>query len=150
MISIIVAVNNVNTIGLNGSMPWRNAEDLRHFRDTTMHKTVVMGRKTIEGLPKILDGRHVVMVSRFESGQDVINDFDEFLKKHEKTDEEVFIAGGGEIYRKSISYASKLYVSRINDDTHGDTTFPEIDPRLFDLIETIPYETFNLEIYERK
>lgn len=150
MITLIVAVNNKNTIGLKGTMPWHNREDLQHFKNVTMGKKVVMGSRTIVGLPKPLEGRHVLMVSSRAKGEDVIHDFEAFLKEHETSEEDIIIAGGGQIYKQAQPYAKTILLSKIDDDTEGDTFF---DPSLlegFKLKIEVPFSTFNLLHYERE
>lgn len=150
MLSIIVAINKNNCIGLNGTMPWKNPEDLKHFKNTTMDHVVVMGRKTFEGLPKLLEGRDIKIVSRSNSGDNYIDDFETFLIQNKDSENEIFIAGGGEVYRQSLAYVNRIYLSIIEDDTIGDTYFPEISSEDFKLVERKQFETFELQIHERK
>lgn len=150
MISLIVAVNKNGTIGLYGSMPWRNKEDLQHFRNTTMGKTVVMGRKTVDGLPKKLDGRRILTVSKNLTGHSVIQDFESFLKDHANDTEEIFVAGGGLIYKQAFPYANRVYLSIIEDDTIGDTFFDLEKLNEFKLIKETKYDTFILKEFERE
>lgn len=149
MITLVLAMNKKRTIGLNGVMPWRNAEDLKFFRRLTMNQEIVMGRKTVEGLPKTLDGRHIHTVTRNPEIKQSIQDFEQYLIDHQDTKEQILILGGGEIYKQALPYAHKIYLSVIDDETVGDTFFPELDPKAFRRTEKIPFETFVLEIYER-
>lgn len=144
MLILIAAVNKKNTLGLDGSMPWHCPEDWKFFKRMTMGQKLIMGRKTYQGLPKVLKGRDILQVSRKEGP---IHDLDSYLKDY-KNEQDLFIAGGGEIYNMAMPYADKIYLSIINDDTMGDTFFPEI-PSAFKLKDKIPFETFVLEIYER-
>lgn len=147
MITLIAAMNKHRTLGLNGTMPWRNREDLQHFKDYTMNKTVVMGRVTYEGLPKKLEGRNIFVVSRDEKYD--IQDLKRYLEGH--FDEEIVVAGGGEIYKEAIQFADKLVISIIHDnDVIGDTFFPEIDLTVFNKTKSVRFKTFTLEIYKRK
>lgn len=149
MLTLIVAINQNGTIGLNGTMPWHNREDLQHFKTTTMGKTVVMGRKTIAGLPGSLPGRKVLMVSNTEKGPDVIADYEAFLREHANSNKDIFIAGGGQVYAQAIPYARKVLVSIINDTTQGDTHFPKAWLNDFKLTDTKAFTTFTLQTYER-
>lgn len=147
MITLIAAMNKHRTLGLNGTMPWRNREDLQHFKDYTMNKTVVMGRVTYEGLPKKLEGRNIFVVSRDEKYD--IQDLKRYLEGD--FDEEIVVAGGGEIYKEAIQFADKLVISIIHDnDVIGDTFFPEIDLTVFNKVKSVKFKTFTLEIYKRK
>lgn len=147
MITLIAAMNKHRTIGLDGEMPWRNPEDLKHFKEYTMGKTVVMGRVTYEGLPKALNGRHLKVVSK--DPQYDIDDLNKYLK--ETHDEEVIIAGGGQIYDLALEHADRLVISIIHDnEVIGDTFFPTINEADFELISETIHNTFTLKVYERK
>ena len=140
MITLIAAMNNKRTIGLKGKMPWHNPEDLKHFRNYTMGKTLFMGRKTYESLPNKLKGRNIKVVSNTLDGG--VKNFPDILKQG--FDEEVIIAGGGEIYKLSLPYADKIVLSIIHDnDVLGDTFFLKI-PSSFKLTEETVYDTFTL------
>lgn len=133
MISIIGAMDRNRNIGLNGDMPWGTTmkSDLERFKELTMDKTIVMGRKTFESLPGILPFRaHVVLttqdlvvrspfVSMYKSVEDV-------LKLIEFEDKETFIIGGAQIYEQFMPYADKIYLTKIRANLEGDTKFPAI------------------------
>lgn len=145
MLIMVAAVNKTNTLGFEGTMPWHCPEDLKFFKRITMDQTLIMGRKTYEGLPKVLKGRNILQVSR-RNGD--INDLDNYLKEHQDTKPDIYVAGGGEVYKAAMPYTQKIYLSRINNDVLGDTFFPEISSD-FNLSNTVQFETFILEIYER-
>lgn len=145
MLAIVAAINSKGTLGLDGVMPWHCPEDLKFFKRLTMGSTLLMGRKTFDGLPKVLKGRNILKVSRHEGD---VNDLQSFLVEHKDSVETIFVAGGGQIYAESMPFVTKIYLSIINDNVVGDTFFPEIDDS-FKLSETIPFETFTLKIYER-
>ena len=148
MIILIAAMNNKRTIGLDGSMPWHNPEDLKHFRKTTLNNKLIMGRKTYEGLPKKLDKRDIYVVSRNLDLPNTIHNLQDYLENVDASDS-IYVAGGGEIYRESMKYADKILLSIIEDDTLGDTFFPEIDESKFKLVSTDIFDTFRLNTYER-
>lgn len=152
MIALIAAVNEKNTLGLNGKMPWHVPEDLKFFRQTTLNQKLAMGRKTFDGLPKHLDQRDIYVVTRQENAQyeHVVHDFPKFLETYKESSETLYVAGGGELYAQAIGFADTLIISRIPNDVLGDTFFPTIDPEQFECVETIQKETFQIEIYERK
>lgn len=151
MFILIAAVNQVGTIGLEGSMPWHNPEDFKHFKATTMGHRVVMGRKTFEGIPNGLPGREVLCVSRSKQNNvETILDFEAFLKEHATTPESIFIAGGADIYAQALPYASKILLSIIHDNhVMGDTFFPKYDEANFPIKNIKSFETFTLEERER-
>lgn len=133
MISLIAAMDRNRNIGLNGDMPWGSTmkSDLARFKELTMDKTIVMGRKTFESLPGILPFRaHVVLtrqdlavrspfVTMYKSVEDV-------LKLIEFEGEETFIIGGAQIYEMFLPYANKIYLTKILANLDGDTKFPTI------------------------
>lgn len=141
----IVAVNNKGFIGKDGNLMWRNKEDLEHFKEVTMWNALVVGRKTLDTLPKVVnEGRILIPVSR--SGNSVEEALNIASEKANKNT--IFVIGGAEIYRETEKYTDFIILSRINDDQEGDATF-EI-PTGFVLEMTEEYETFTLEIYARE
>ena len=127
MISLIVAHSRNYVIGKDNKMPWHLPADLRYFKETTLGKTVVMGRKTFESIGKALPGRkNVVITSQANfkaSNCEVLSSFEEALQL--ATKEEIFIIGGATIYRQAIDYADFLYITFIDEQLEGDAFFPE-------------------------
>jgi len=129
-ISLIVAKANNNVIGKNNQLIWHLPADLKHFKTITMGHTVVMGRKTYESMMKPLPGRTNVVITRQENyhpEEVIIKPSLEDALKDLKV-EEVFIIGGGEIFKQAMALANKLYITEIHADFEGDTFFPEINP----------------------
>ena len=150
MITCIAAMNKYGTIGLDGSMPWHAPEDLKAFKNYTMGKTLIMGRKTFEGLPKKLVGRNILKVSRNKTDDSTITDFETYLKEHVDINEEIVVAGGGEIYKMALPYAKRLVLSYIhNNDVKGDTFFPDFNVSEFNIVKRTEYKTFTQIIYEK-
>ena len=134
-IAIIAAVAKNGVIGMEGSLPWRIKADMRHFRKLTMGKPVIMGRKTFESLGRVLDGRDVVVVTRqadFSApGAFVSESLEAALMLAQKLAAgrgaaEIFVGGGGEIYREALPLAERLYLTEVAAEPSGDTLFPEI------------------------
>ena len=131
-ISIIVAVAPGNAIGRKGDLLFHISADLRRFKEITMGHPIIMGRKTFESFPKgSLPGRQNIVITRqsdyTREGITVVGSFADALTAANDVDE-VFVIGGGEIYREAIKSASKLYLTEIDasvDD--ADTFFPTID-----------------------
>lgn len=161
MISIIVAVSEDWGIGKNNELLWQISEDLKRFKRLTTGNTVIMGKKTWESLPrKPLPGRKNIVLT--DDPQETIADavtaysIEDALSKCEKT-EEIFIMGGGSIYRQFMIIADKLYITHVHKKAPADIYFPEIDLKIwkvtgreeFPASETnaIPY---TYTIYERK
>ena len=130
MISVIVAVAKNGVIGCRGGMPWHISEDLRYFKRVTTGHPVVMGRRTFESLGRPLPGRTNVVVTRNPSwsaeGVRVADSIDRAVAMF-PPDEEVFVIGGGEIYRQAMPLADKLYLTRIDAAFEGDTFLPARD-----------------------
>jgi len=131
-ISIIVAVDKNNGIGRNGDQLAYISGDLKRFKALTTGHTIVMGRKTFEALPKgALPNRRNVVITRKKDfhpeGCDVYHSVEDVLKTL-GNDDEVFIIGGGEIYKAFLPYTQKIYLTVIEHEFEGvDTFFPEIN-----------------------
>lgn len=131
-ISIIVAMAQNRTIGINNTLPWRCPEDLRHFKALTMGHHMIMGRKTFDSIGKPLPGRTTVVVTRNTRLQ-----IDGCIIAHSLQqaiaacagDNEIFIVGGAELYAQALPLANKLYVTEIRQDIQGDAHFPEFDKK---------------------
>ena len=139
-ISIIVATAQGNAIGRKGDLLFHISADLRRFKEITMGHPIIMGRKTFESFPKgPLPGRQNIVITRqsdyHHDGITVVGSFSSALAAANDADE-VFVIGGGEIYREAINRASKLYLTEIDatvDD--ADTFFPTIDSHQWQITE---------------
>lgn len=136
MLSISVAISENNIIGGDNTLLWRIPEDLGRFKENTMNHTIIMGRKTFESLPKVLPGRHHVILTRDKTyavdSKDVtiVHSLEEILGNYNNIEEEVFIIGGGELYNLTFPYCKKIYLTKIKKCfENGDTYFPDIDYR---------------------
>lgn len=131
MISIIAAVAQNGVIGGKNQMPWHISEDLKRFKAITSGHPVVMGRKTFESLGRALPNRRNVVITRnpdySAEGAEIVASLTDALSLF-CSDEEVFIIGGGEIYRQAMPMADRMYLTYICSDYDGDTLFPEFDP----------------------
>jgi dihydrofolate reductase len=129
-LSIIVAMAKNRTIGVNNTLPWRCPEDLKHFKTLTMGHHMIMGRKTFDSIGKPLPGRTTVVVTRNYDlkieGCTIAHSLQEAISICAK-DEEIFVVGGAELYRKAISLVDTLYITEIQQDVEGDAHFPEFD-----------------------
>ncbi|MDQ3393060.1 MAG: dihydrofolate reductase [Bacteroidota bacterium] len=130
--SIIVAKAENNVIGKDNDLIWHMPNDMKHFRSTTMGHYIIMGRKTFEATKKPLPGRTSIVITRNKDykaeGCIVVNNILEAFKLGEENkQEEVFILGGGEIYKQAMDLADKIYLTEIKEEFEGDTYFPEID-----------------------
>lgn len=132
MLSTIVAIANNDVIGKDNKLIWHLSEDLKRFKEITMNKTIIMGRKTFESLPKVLPGRkHVIITNNkdytVDSDQVIIkHSLEEVIDEYSNSEEEAFVIGGGSIYNLLLPYCDKLYLTKIYNDFSGDT-FLKID-----------------------
>lgn len=138
-LSLIVAASTNNAIGKNNQMLWHLPNDLKFFKNTTWGMPVIMGRKTFESVNKALPGRMNIVITRQEgwnaAGVVVATDLTDAIQKAEATNcKEIFIIGGGEIYKQSIETANKVYLTRVQTTIDGDTFFPELDENNWQLI----------------
>ena len=158
MVSIIVAIAKNGIIGDNNSLLWHISEDMRFFRETTSGHPVIMGRKTYDSLGRPLPKRTNVVISRTTKhieGCTVVGSLEEAIALFPK-EEEVFIIGGAQIYALAMEVADRLYLTRVEHDYQGDTSFPEWDESKWKLISRTPYERgekyeypFAFECYDR-
>jgi dihydrofolate reductase len=153
MISLIVAYDQNQVIGLNGKMPWHFKADLAYFRKITEHHTVFMGRKTYESIlsynqTPLKNRPHVVASSGLKDDRvTVVSDVDAWLKVPRQ--EEVFVIGGAEIYRQSLPYADRLYITHIDQAFEGDTFFPHWNKEDYTLISNTQEGPLTFAVYER-
>jgi dihydrofolate reductase len=135
-LSVIVAVAENGVVGKNNALPWYLPEDLKYFRQTTMGKPIVMGRKTFESIGKPLPGRSNIVVSRNPDyraeGVAVVGSLTEALEL--ATDiavidgkDELMVIGGAAIYAAAIPLADRLYITEVHAEVAGDAYLPEVD-----------------------
>jgi dihydrofolate reductase len=161
MISIIAAISEDCGIGSNNDLLWSIPEDLKRFKRLTWGKTVIMGRKTWESLPRRpLPGRKNIVITDVQ-GETILNAITAYSIEDSLSkcagDEDIFIIGGGSIYRQFMPLAGRLYITHVHRSVPADIYFPEIDMNTWKIVEkddsgsnkndTIPYTYI---IYERK
>lgn len=155
---IIAAVAKNNVIGKDGIMPWHSKEDLKHFKETTMGFPLIMGRKTFFSMGgKPLKGRLNIILTRdkhFEKPHEDVKVFasieDAYSYCEKQNYEKVFVTGGGEIYKQEINNVDELLISEMNVEAEGDTFFPGIDEKIWEVAEEIVYSEFTLKIYRKR
>lgn len=125
MISLIAGIGKNYELGTKNALLWDMPNDMKHFRDTTRGHTVIMGQKTYESMGKPLPNRRNIVVTRnkdFQAeGVEISYSLEDTIESFKNSPEEVFVIGGGEIYKQSIDKADRLYI------THMNATFPEAD-----------------------
>jgi dihydrofolate reductase len=157
-VSIVVAVAENNSIGKNNQLLWHLPDDLKHFKNITTGGTIIMGRKTFESIGKPLPNRISIVISTQKNfdgkGAIVVSSLDVALEKC-KNKEEVFIIGGGEIYKYSLPFVDCIYLTKVHQNFEGDTFFPDLEPADWKVISEVhhqpdeknefPYSFFKLE-----
>ncbi len=132
MLSLITAMDSNRVIGKNNSLPWHLPADLAYFRQTTMGKPVIMGRKTFDSIGKALPGRKNIVLTRdnnFEAPDcEIATDIDQAMSKVDGS-VEVMLIGGASLYEQTIHSADIIYLTLIHHEFNGDTWFPEINPK---------------------
>ncbi|MCR4267127.1 dihydrofolate reductase [Nitratireductor sp. ZSWI3] len=145
-VELVVAVAENGVIGRVGGLPWRLSTDLKRFKALTLGKPIVMGRKTWESLGRPLPGRRNIVVTRradYEAeGAECVSSLAVAmaLAGAGRSDADVCVIGGGEIYREALPLADRLHVTHVHADIEGDTYFPPIDPETWEPVsrEEVP------------
>ena len=164
MYSIVVAVGKNNEIGKNNQLLWHIPEDLKNFKKITTGKTVIMGRNTYKSIGRALPNRTNIVLSRnFLETDEKINenettklefydDFQKVIEKYKDLKEEIFIIGGGEIYKKSLEMGiiKRIYMSHVDfSDNKADAYFPKIDLDKWITLTEENHDGWKFCIYEK-
>ena len=128
---MIVAMTPERYIGKDNQLLWHMPADLKFFKQTTLGKPVIMGRKTFESFPKPLPNRTHVVITRQKNykapdGVIIVHNLEDAIDAT-KQDSQPFIIGGGQIYKQAMSFADKIELTRVHNDFEADTYFPKID-----------------------
>jgi dihydrofolate reductase len=146
----IVAMSENHVIGLNNKLPWHLPADLAHFKNITMGKPVLMGRRTYESIGRPLPGRCNIIITRdpcFDAPGCVVADsIDSALKSADYADE-VFVIGGALLYQQLLPQVERLYMTLIHHEMEGDTFFPELDKREWRECQREFHEADELNVY---
>ena len=130
MIILIAAISKNNEIGKSNQLLWHLPDDFKRFKTLTTGHYIIMGRKTFESFPKPLPNRTHIIITRQKNyaveNCIVVSSLEEAIKVCPKN-EDIYIIGGGEIYKQSIDFADKLEITVVDHDFEADTFFPEID-----------------------
>jgi len=162
ILSLIVAASTNNVIGKNNQLPWSLPVDMRFFKNTTWGMPVIMGRKTMESMEnKPLAGRINIVITRQKNykveGAVVVSNWDDAMFVASDADcKEVFVIGGGEIFKEVIKKADRIYFTRVHTIIEGDIFFPEIDEKKWKQVSKRDYHSddkhqynFSFEVWER-
>lgn len=140
-LTLIAAAAENNALGKDNQMIWHLPEDFKRFKQLTSGHYIIMGRKTLDSLPKLLPNRTHVIITRQKDftaeGCVVVNSLEDAIKACPQ-DEEVFIIGGGEIYKQSIAIADKIELTKVRGvSPEADAFFPEIDLSKWKMTEEV-------------
>lgn len=136
-LSIITAVDKNRVIGLGNRLPWVLPADLLRFKRITWGKPIIMGRNTFESIGRPLPGRKNIILSRTQAnlqGCFVYSSLQEAIDSNLE-EKEIFIIGGENLYRQTITFVDRLYLTLIHHEFKGDTYFPELDYSAWEIIE---------------
>jgi len=161
IISIIVAQAENKAIGKDNQMIWHLPKEFAHFKRTTLGHCMIMGRKNFESIGKPLPGRTSIVITRnkdYEVPDSVIktHSLEEAIGIAQKKEEkEVFIIGGGEIYKEGMKLANKLYITTVHESFEADVFFPEVEKDKWKLVSSEKHEAdeknkykFTIEVFE--
>lgn len=130
MLSFIVAMDRNRLIGNNNQLPWHLPADLSHFKQTTMGKPIVMGRKTWESIGRPLPGRLNIVLTRTPGleidGVEVVHSLQQAQSLLEPS-AELMVIGGSTIYQMLLDKVERIYLTQVDAEFEGDCWFPEID-----------------------
>lgn len=130
-LSIICAMDENRLIGNKNTLPWQLPADLAYFKEITMDKPILMGRKTFESIGRPLPGRRNIIITRDPllhfKGCETTQSIDSALELV-KDQQEIMLIGGASLYQQTIDMADKLYITKIHGQFEGDAWFPTIDP----------------------
>jgi dihydrofolate reductase len=150
-VTMIAAVARNGVIGDGVSMPWHISEDLKYFKRTTMGHPMVMGRRTFESMG-VLPGRRSIVITRQPEWRhadvETAHSLPEALALAGPADE-VFVVGGGEVYREAMPYAARLLITEVDQSPDGSVTFPDIDPDEWVETQRIAHDGYAWVTYER-
>jgi len=164
-ISIIVALSSNQVIGKDNKLAWNLPYDMKYFSNVTRNHTVIMGRKNWESIPKKyrpLPKRNNIIISRNKNYETkssiVVNSIEKAIESaRNNNDDEIFVIGGGEIYKASFNYVNKLYITEIKSNIEGNTYFPKWDKKKWKEISRISNKKdkfhkydFDFVVYVRK
>lgn len=157
-LSHVVACSENAVIGKDGGLPWHLPEDLKRFKALTTGHILIMGRKTFESIGRPLPGRYTIVVSRSKPVLPRIvtpvgsieEAFAHIKEIAAAWPEEVFIVGGGDIYRQTLPLVDRIYLTKVHQQVEGDTTYPLDRLQDFEVLESDAQPQFTASVLQRK
>lgn len=140
MLILIAAAAENNALGKDNDLVWHLPDDFKRFKSLTSNHYIIMGRKTFESFPKPLPNRTHIIITKQKNynapeGCIVVNTLNDAIATAPEN-EDVFIIGGGQIYKQSINIADKIELTRVHTTVEADTFFPEIDEEIWEMVQS--------------
>jgi len=137
LISLIVAHSSNRVIGVDGQLPWHIPDDLKYFKAITIGKPIIMGRKTFDSIGKPLPGRLNIIITKnidltieecvvVNNLEAAITEAKNYFKTQDTEQEEIFIIGGAQIFKQSMEFVNKIYITEVHAEYAGDVFFDEL------------------------
>lgn len=156
---MIVAMAKNRVIGADGKIPWHLPNELQLFKRVTLGHHIIMGRKTYESINRLLPGRTTVIVTRQQDyqipGAIVTHSLDEAIARS-AGDDEIFVIGGGELYRAAMPLANRIYLTVVDAEPAGDTQMPAFEAGQWQLKSSEPFHRderhahdYRFEVHDR-
>ncbi|MEI6810532.1 MAG: dihydrofolate reductase [Candidatus Nomurabacteria bacterium] len=134
-LSIIAAISKNNVIGNENKLLWNIPLDMKFFKNTTTGHPIIMGRKTFLSIGRALPNRRNIVITRDENfsfeNVEVFHSINEIVSLFKDTNEEAFVIGGADIYKQFLPIVNKLYITHVDEEFVGDTTFGDIDQNIW-------------------
>ncbi len=146
MLSLIAIIGKNRELGKNNKLIWNIPDDMAHFRKITANHPVIMGRKTFQSIGRPLPSRTNIIITSDPyvriGGAEVVGSLDDAiaLAKKSSGNEEIFVVGGGQVYKEAIDQADRLYLTVVDATADADTFFPDYS-RFTKVISQEPHES---------
>lgn len=154
IISLIAAMSENGVIGNNNALPWHLPEDLKYFKQVTLGKPIIMGRKTYESMGnKPLPGRLNIILTQskdfYAPGCQVVHSIEAAIQAAGAV-EEIMVIGGANIFQQFLSYASRIYLTVVHQTYSGDTYFPNLNLQEWEVVSENNHQLFTVKILNRR
>jgi dihydrofolate reductase len=151
---LVAAVAANGVIGRDGGIPWRFAEDMRHFRETTRDNTVLMGRRTFESIGRPLPDRTNIVLTRDPTwsaeGVLVVPSLHRGIELAQDLPGDLMVGGGTRVYEAAMPYATHQVLTEVHASPEGDTRYPEWDRSAWQETRREPHDGFDFVWWERR
>lgn len=143
IVTLVAAAGENDALGKDNELVWHLPDDFKRFKKITSHHTIIMGRKTFESFPKLLPNRKHIVITRQDDYNNkaivVVHSIEEALD-YCSGEKEVFVIGGGEIYKMALAYADKIELTRVHGNFEADAFFPKINESYWKLDKSVYHE----------